>query len=218
MTISDTLSSIFMNMSDLGDGRVLVEWNPTSTPQNNGEPVLQNIMREYPAGTWVLREQIPYGQFTYKDTIDICNGFVNYKIEIPHNSGCLSGSNIKGDLLQDIINPFIPVISSVSVDIINGFTVIDWDQNHAPDTYGYIIVKLVNGFWENIDTVYGIGTNSYNDLTSLHDSRSETYLIEAFDSCVINNVPPNFQLQLVVKHMLQFFSQRRLIFVTVHSF
>lgn len=193
ITYSDTISSIFLEINDLGDGRVFVEWNPTHTPQLPGEALDYKILREYPTGNWQVRKLIPHGQFNYRDTIDICHAFINYQIEVSNVAGCVSYSNIEGDLLQDIINPYIPSISYVTVDTVLNNASVFWNQNQSSDTYGYIILKLINGFWENIDTVYGIGTTSYVDYNSIEDIQSETYAVAAFDSCIVNNVPPNYQ-------------------------
>lgn len=193
MSLSDTVSSIFLEINDLGDGRVFVEWNPTQDPQISGENSSYNILREYPAGVWQVRKSIPYGQFNYRDTIDICSAFFSYQIEVSHSSGCTSTSNIKGDFFQDIINPYIPIVSYVSVDSLSQNATVHWNQNQAPDTYGYVIRKQINGFWENIDTVYGIANTTYADFNSIEDVQSETYAIAAFDSCLVLNVPPNYQ-------------------------
>jgi len=192
-SFSDTVSSIFLEINDLGDGRVFVEWNATQTPQIAGENSSYNIMREFPAGNWQMRKSIPYGQFNYRDTIDVCSAFLSYQIEVSHSSGCQSISNIEGDFFQDIINPYIPIVSYVSVDSLSQTATVHWNQNQAPDTYGYVIRKQLNGFWENIDTVYGIANTSYTDFGSIEDVQSETYAIAAFDSCLVLNVPPNYQ-------------------------
>ncbi len=197
VTFSDTLSTIHLEMNDLGDGRVLLEWNPNHIPQNNGDQFMQNIMREHPVGVWTLRKQIPFGTYSYRDTIDICEDSLNYRIEIPNSQGCISGSNIKGDSLKDILNPYAPEIALVSVDTVNDRIEINWDVNPAKDTYGYIILKLVDGipvdYWDIIDTVYGRTNTTYYDLNSQHNSGSETYSIAAFDSCLVPNTPPNYQ-------------------------
>ncbi|MFK8038268.1 MAG: gliding motility-associated C-terminal domain-containing protein [Crocinitomicaceae bacterium] len=190
---SDTVSSIFLEINDLGDGRVFVEWNPVHNPQLQGEASEYKILREFPTGNWQVRKLVPFGQFNYRDTIDICNAFINYKIEVENANGCISSSNIVGDQLEDIINPYIPVISRVTVDTATQNVKLFWNQNQSSDTYGYIILKLINGFWENIDTVYGIATTSYIDYGSIEDIQSETYAVAAFDSCIVSNVPPNYQ-------------------------
>jgi hypothetical protein len=190
---SDTLTSIFLDLNDLGDGRISLSWNLTHDPINNGDEVFQNIMREYPVGTWTLIEQVPYGVTFFQDTIDICNALQSYRIEIPNAEGCVSGSNIDGDVLQDIINPYIPVVTSVSVDTVTNAIEISWNQNQSDDTYGYIIFQQINGFWEPIDTVYGVGTTSYQNILTNSMTESESYGVAAFDSCQTNTVPWNYQ-------------------------
>jgi gliding motility-associated-like protein len=190
---SDTLSSIFLNLNDLGDGRVSLTWNLTHTPINNGDNPIQNIMREYPIGTWTLRDQVPYGTTFYQDTIDVCNAWLNYRIEVPNDAGCISGSNIDGDQLQDIINPYIPVVTNITVDTVTDNMVINWNVNGSQDTYGYIIYQNINGFWEPIDTVYGRFNTTYLNTATNSAIEAETYGIAAFDSCLTNTNPPNFQ-------------------------
>lgn len=192
-SVSDTLNSIYMDLNDLGDGRISLTWNLTSDPMNNGDELTQNIMREYPAGTWTLRAQVPYGTTFWQDTIDICDAWQNFRIEIPNDAGCISGSNIDGDQLQDIINPYIPTINAVSVDTTTGAMQISWNQNQSADTYGYIIYQNINGFWESIDTVYGITTTTYLNFNTNSTSEAETYGVAAFDSCMTNTVPANYQ-------------------------
>lgn len=190
---SDTLSSIFLDLNDLGDGRISLTWNLTHSPINEGDSPTQNIMREYPAGVWSLRGQVPYGVTFLQDTIDVCNAWLNYRIEIPNDAGCISGSNIDGDQLQDIINPYIPVITNISVDTVTDNMVINWNVNGSQDTYGYIIYQLINGFWEPIDTVYGRFNTSYQNPLTNSAFQAETYGVAAFDSCLTNTTPPNYQ-------------------------
>jgi len=190
---SDTLKSIFLDLNDLGDGRISLNWNLTHVPINNGDDLFQNIMREYPLGTWTLVDQIPYGVTFYQDTIDICDAWQNYRIEIPNDAGCVSVSNIDGEQLQDIINPYIPTVASVSVDTTSNEIVISWNQNQSDDTFGYIIFQQMSGFWEPIDTVYGIGTTSYSNSFTNSMNESESYGVAAFDSCQTNSVPWNYQ-------------------------
>jgi len=190
---SDTLKSIFLILNDLGDGRVSLTWNSTHDPINNGDNIQQNIMREYPVGNWELVEQVNFGINFFIDTIDVCDAWLNYRIEIPNSAGCVSGSNIDGDQLEDIINPYIPTVISVSVDTITDEMVITWTQNQSDDTYGYVIYQQIGGFWEPIDTVYGITTTTYSNPNSNGSLGTETYGVAAFDSCLTNSANPTYQ-------------------------
>ena len=193
MSSSDTLSSILLNLNDLGDGRVHLTWNSTANPMNNGDNLMQEVWREYPTGTWTLRGTVPYGTNELVDTIDVCNAWLNYEIIIPNAAGCSSTSNTVGDQLQDIINPHIPILHWVSVDTTNGFVDLSWNHNPAPDTYGYVIYGLINGFWQPLDTVWGINITTYEYTGTNSMNEPESYRITAFDSCLTNAVPPTYQ-------------------------
>ncbi len=190
---SDTLSSMFLVMNDLGDGRVSLAWNNTHTPINNGENITQQIYREYPVGTWTLRGEVDYGVNFFIDTIDICSAFQSYEIRVDNSAGCTSTSNDEGAILTDIINPVIPVINWVSVDTTTDFVDISWNVNPSDDTYGYIIYALINGFWEPVDTVYGINNTTYTYTATNSQNEAETFRIAAFDSCFTGTVPPSYQ-------------------------
>lgn len=191
---SDTLSTIFLDLVDLGDGRVSLSWNDTHNPMNNGDNTTIKIFREYPVGIWTLRKTQSYGSTNFViDTVDVCNAFLTYEVVIENASGCNSTSNNPGALLQDIINPLIPTLSWVTVDTTTDFVDLSWNVNPAPDTYGYIIYTLINGFWEPIDTVYGINNTGYTYTGTNSANMAETFRIAAFDSCTTSNVPPTFQ-------------------------
>lgn len=184
LTSSDTLKSIFLDLNDLGDGRIHLTWNSTSDPMNGGDNIMQEVWREYPVGTWTLRGLVPYGTNELIDTIDVCNDFLTYEIVIPNAAGCSSTSNNPGDMFSDIINPYIPVLNWVSIDTTNGFVDMCWDVNAADDTYGYVIYGLVSGFWVELDTVYGIGTVCYEYQLTNSMNEAESFRITAFDSCL----------------------------------
>jgi hypothetical protein len=56
---SDTLASIFLELNDLGDGRVHLTWNSIANPMNGGDSMTEEVWREYPAGNWTLRATVP---------------------------------------------------------------------------------------------------------------------------------------------------------------
>ena len=191
---SDTLSTIFLTMVDLADGRVSLSWNDTHAPMNDGDNITYEIYREYPAGTWELRGTTTYGGSNFFiDTVDVCDALLTYEIVVQNAAGCSSSSNNPGLQLQDIINPWIPVMDWVTVDTTSGYVDISWDVNAAEDTYGYIIYALVSGFWEPLDTVYGINNTTYTYTGTNSANIAETYRIAAFDSCLTANVPPTYQ-------------------------
>jgi hypothetical protein len=190
---SDTVSSIFMTLNNPGNGTAVVQWTaPGTLPFPADWNAYYYVMQEYPAGTWSLVDSVAVGLGSFVDTIDICSAFLNYRIELP-GSGCAFISNTEGDNFQDQIGPNIPVIQSVTVDTITGLVTITWNQNQAPDTYGYIIyAQDANGFYIDLDTVWGIGNTSYvlNANTGIGPL---SFSVAAFDSCYTPQTPPTFQ-------------------------
>lgn len=180
---SDTLSSMFLEMTDLGDGRVNLEWNALADPINDGDAPFYEIYREYPAGTWTLRKQVPYGTNMVLDTIDVCEAYLSYEVRVANDAGCSSTSNIVGDDLEDDINPYIPVLDWVTVNPISEFVDLSWNVNPAQDTYGYIIYRQDAPFWEEVDTVWGRLNTEYTYVPTTSDIEPEGFRVAAFDSC-----------------------------------
>ncbi len=189
---SDTLSNIFMDLTNPANGTAIIQWNDPSTAPTSAMGAYYHIYREYPSGTWTLIDSIPYGLNFYKDTIDICQAFLNYQIILP-NQPCDFTSNISGDDFVDLLTPDIPVISAVSIDTLTDVLSITWNQNGQPDTYGYVIYTYDNnGFLYEMDTVWGLTNTSYsyNPDVSLGPL---SYSVAAFDSCYTPAIPPTFQ-------------------------
>jgi hypothetical protein len=188
---SDTISNIFLELNNPSNGTAILQWNDPIDPALPSMNGYYHILREYPAGVWTIIDSVPYGTNSYKDTIDICNAFLNYQIFLP-NSPCDYTSNIEGDDFEDMITPNIPVISSVSVDTLTGNVNLTWDQNGQPDTYGYVIYTFdENGFIYELDTVWGIGNTSFEHLIDVEGPL--TYSVAAFDSCLTTATPPTYQ-------------------------
>lgn len=195
---SDTLKTIFMELTDLTDGRVGLEWNSTHVPINPGESVTQEIYREFPVGTWTLRGTVNYGTNVFIDTIDICEDFMSYEIRVNHSAGCASTSNKVGAVLKDKINPLIPTIYWVSVNPISEYVDLKWNVNPSLDTYGYIVaVYSPLLFWVNVDTVWGRTNNTFTYVPTESGLHAESYTIAAFDSCFTNLDPPTYQTSAV---------------------
>lgn len=188
---SDTLSNIFLDVSNPGNGTAVLQWNDPLAQQSSSMNDYYYIYREYPAGTWTMLDSTAYGVTNYLDTIDICSAFLNYQIVLP-NQPCDFTSNIDGDNFEDMINPDIPVISYVTIDTLTGNVQINWNQNSQPDTYGYIIYLMdENGFINEIDTVWGLTNTSYEYSPIVNGTM--TYSVAAFDSCWTTTFPPTYQ-------------------------
>ncbi|MCH2234381.1 MAG: gliding motility-associated C-terminal domain-containing protein [Crocinitomicaceae bacterium] len=190
---SDTLETMFMNLNDMGDGRINLTWNDTHDPINFGDNTNQDILREYPVATSVVRGTVLYASNFFLDTIDICSAFQSYEISVDNSFGCVSTSNKVGAVLDDQINPLIPEMHWVSVDTASGLAELGWNINPAEDTYGYIIYQQQFGVWVPIDTVWGRFNNTFINPASLASSETEAYRVAAFDSCFTAVVPPTYQ-------------------------
>ncbi|MFH0867237.1 MAG: gliding motility-associated C-terminal domain-containing protein [Bacteroidota bacterium] len=183
-TPSDTLETIFLYASNSGTGTADLIWNPIHNPDLPTSMGWYHIYREYPPGTWTLIDSTQ--QLQYSDTITLCNAQLNYYVDIDDSLPCTSVSNIDGDVFQDETEPFAPVIDSVSVDSLTGYSVIGWTASSSGDTEGYIIYEYKNGIWVPIDTVWGYSNTFYvNSMPywSNPDSSYLSYQVAAFDSC-----------------------------------
>lgn len=192
-TYSDTVNTMFLTVSNPGNGTAQLNWNPIFIPNNPTNNGLYSVYREYPAGTWTLIANLPYGQNFYFDTISICSDSINYRIETLDSIGCTSHSSIDGKTFSDLIAPYIPIIYNVTVDSTSGLVTINWNVNPAGDTEGYIILQdLGGGNIVIIDTIWGINNTSYTNPGSAAGNQSDGYLIVAIDSCWSGNPPsPN---------------------------
>jgi gliding motility-associated-like protein len=193
---------IFLSVNNPNNGTALLNWNATHTPLLSTSSSYYHIYREYPTGTWLLIDSTT--NTSYTDTISACGDTVNYRIEIIDTGmvdtagvhySCNSISNVSGDYFSDVIAPDIPVIDSVSVDPITGFTSIAWEPSTAGDIGGYIIYIELNGVWTPIDTLWtkNTVTNYIDQINSACGSAAgfNSYKIAAFDTCFTASHPQN---------------------------
>ena len=189
---SDTVSNIWLELFNPDNGQAILSWNAPSTPLPSSAGNFYHIYREYPAGNWTLFDSVPVNTFQYRDTIDICEVFLNYQVVLP-TSGCDFTSNIEGDTFEDMTTPDIPIITAVSIDTLTGNTTITWNVNEEEDTYGYIIYQAnENGLLIEIDTVFGINNVTYT-FGSETTAGPLVFSVAAFDSCFTDLTPPTYQ-------------------------
>ena len=188
---SDTVSNIFLTLVNPNNGTAVLNWNkPRATPLPTYNEYFY-IYREYPTNFFNFLDSVPYNQTSYIDTIDLCDEFIRYRVNLATTS-CNFNSNRPGDNLTDMFTPDMPVIYSVGYDTTTYLMNIQWNQNAQDDTYGYVIYTFdANGFLYELDTVYGIGTTNYSYLVNAPGPFS--YSVAAFDSCFTSANPPTFQ-------------------------
>jgi len=185
-------STIYLNVTNPSNGTAILNWNATHNPLLASSTGWYKIYREYLAGTWVMLDSTQ--ALNYVDTITVCNDTINYRIEIADTMmfdtagvqfSCNSVSNSENDYFSDVTAPNVPIIDSVSIDLLTGNAILVWDTNAAGDTRGYIIYLLTNGLWTPIDTVWGKDTINYMDIVNPACGQSgfNTYAVAAIDSC-----------------------------------
>lgn len=189
---SDTVQNIHLVLLNPANGTAVLQWNEPVNPYNASLNPFFYIYREYPAATWSLYDSVPYNSLTYKDTIDICEVFLNYRVELSTNT-CAFTSNVEGDDFEDMMTPKIPIISSVTIDTLTGNVTITWDVNYQPDTYGYVIYMAdPDGVLFELDTVWGINNTTFT-FSPNTENGPITFSVSAFDSCYTASTPPTYQ-------------------------
>jgi hypothetical protein len=189
---SDTISNIFLDVTNPKNGTALIQWNKPFDKVFNTYGTHYRLFREYPKGNFTLLDSLDYNTTNYRDTIDICEAFLSYKI-LFEGIGCEFVSNIDGDNFEDMLTPAIPIIISAGVDTTNDSMRIQWNVNSQPDTYGYVIYKLdENGILFELDTVWGRTNTSYSYVEDLSKGPF-SYSVAAFDSCYTTSLPVTYQ-------------------------
>jgi hypothetical protein len=189
---SDTLANIFLKVTNPSDGTAILTWNDPVTKRTESMGAYYHILREYPKGTWTLLDSLPYGTTAFKDTIDICEALLNYQVVLS-SLPCDHKSNMDRGNFTDKLTPYIPLISSVSIDTLSNELLLKWNKNPANDTYGYVIYNFnTAGVLVELDTVWGNANTSYNYATAITQGPL-SYTVAAFDSCLTKVVPPTYQ-------------------------
>lgn len=186
---SDTVATLFLEVfQSVPLGSANLAWNAPSVAFSAGPQF--DVWMEYPADTWTNVGNVASTLFGYQHQISICEAFLNFRVRLVDQTGCVSFSNVDGDLFNDVTPPSTPVIDHVSVDTANGTATITWLPSPQGDTDGYIIVLSTAGGGVILDTVYGQNTITYNWPGSNADGGPESFTVAAIDSCRVG-VPPS---------------------------
>jgi gliding motility-associated-like protein len=88
---------------------------------------------------------------------------------------------------QEVPDP--PVFLNVSVDPVNGWTSFYWLPSPSPEVDGYVLFKedIIQGGYNPIDTIWGIGSTEFTWETANGQLLSETYVIGAIDTSGTND-------------------------------
>ncbi|MCX8079647.1 MAG: gliding motility-associated C-terminal domain-containing protein [Bacteroidia bacterium] len=184
---SDTLKSMYLTLVNIGNGIAQISCSPLKNPPLPTTFPNYSLYREYPLNTFSLIYQGP--QYFYNDTIDRCTAPYNYQMKISDQYGCISASQIVGDLFKDKTPPKIPSFDSVSVNASNQ-AVLGWKPTPNPDAVKYYIyVKdLITGIVTLIDSVPVTIGPYYQFNSPLPSMQSVAFHVATKDSC--GNISP----------------------------
>lgn len=179
--VSDTISSIRLRVIPTDDKDIArLNWNAMHNPGLPGNSDYQYIYRKYTFGNWELIDSIT--DYVYLDTIRVCYDSINYRIEVKNENNCRSASNVSGAWLNDLTQPPLPELDSVSLDT-SGNALLGWEASKDAGTVSYIIYRKNGNQTDSIDIVYGIENTFYVDSTAGGCFQSQAYSIAAVDSC-----------------------------------
>jgi gliding motility-associated-like protein len=128
-------------------------------------------------------------QTSYTDPVGN-GGSTTYYYYLQSDHNCPGATVLHSDTL-DNLDPAAPVINVVTV--VADQAHISWQPSPSPETFGYIIYRVMAGSYVPIDTVFGQQVNSYTDLNSMPSQDTMSYTLAAIDSCIntglINEAP-----------------------------
>lgn len=179
---TDTLKTMHLNITSIDLAHANLVWNEIHQPPLPTTAGLYDVFRNYPANIWDTVTHTPL--LSIFDSLYICNDTIPYNVKIRDESGCYSVSNIAKVRYGDNIPPPVPVMDTVSIDSLTGYTHVSWIAN-GPETVGYILFYNDGGTWTRLDTIWG------QEVTHYLDSRSpgngcdgpKSYVLASFDSC-----------------------------------
>ncbi|MGZ3930190.1 MAG: T9SS type B sorting domain-containing protein [Bacteroidia bacterium] len=186
---SDTLKSIFLNLSNSGNGIGAMTYNQLHTPNIPSSSGIFNVNREHPANVWSNIKNT--SSLFYNDTISICTVTYTYQVLQTDASGCASSSNLPFGTFNDRTRPNDPAMDSVSVDA-TGLSHLGWQPSSSSDCIGYVVYQY-SGAWIPIDTVFGINNTAFTSTSAVASGTTVNYCVASIDSCKnISQLSTNF--------------------------
>jgi gliding motility-associated-like protein len=168
---SDTVSTLFLNLVNQGNGSALLSWNDIHDSASSALPY--RIFRKVAGGAFVLIDSSLSNSFV--DTVSVCSLAVSYFVTLADSAGCHHRSNIRSSVFEDKISPLGVVIDSVSVNAA-GHPVVGWLSSPSPDVNRFVVLR--NG--QAVDTV---AASPFTDLAVNGGLLSYCYSIVPMDSC-----------------------------------
>jgi hypothetical protein len=186
---SDTVSTLFMDLEQsVPAGAADISWEAALLPPTASQQA--TVWMEYPVGVWAQVGSTAITTGDYAHVISVCEDSLTFRVGVEDAIGCVSFSNLRGDVFVDVTPPTTPIITTVSVDTLTGLSTVSWQPPPELDTDGYIILWNTPTGGVIQDTVWGRTNTFYAWPLSLSGSRPEGFLVAAFDTCLVG-VPPN---------------------------
>ncbi len=195
---SDTLQSIHLTVTDIGNGLANLAWNAIHTPALPSTSTYYQIYKSNSSlVSWTKVDSTQNLQ--YNDTVKVCRDTISYRVEIKDASNCNSVSSIDAKLFEDLTPPLTNGMDTVSVNYTNGKVIIGWKPSPSLDTWGYVIC---HGSPFVLDTVFGRLNTFYID--SLFDPclATQSYRVAAFDSCYNTSILSDYHTTILLNSQL----------------
>jgi len=191
---SDTLGTLFANITNTGNGTLNVQWNPLHTPALTTSGSTYRLFRaqDTQAGGAFFQfgNNIPNPEF--EDTIRVCSDTIRYYVELDDLTGCTSVGNVRA-IYFDNPPPLTPKLERATVVQATQLSRLDWTRSSSTDTKGYYIYQLNSaGSPVLIDSVLGWNNTTYTYALSNALNQSEIFRVAAFDSCYRVSTPSLF--------------------------
>ncbi len=187
--VSDILSTIHLTISLNGTDPIIVQlnWNTIHDPLLPGSDSLYKIMlHNTTSPIFSILDSTEETQ--YFMPVNICSDSLFFQIQIDHDSGCTSISNIASMWFEDITPPPMPNFDSVSVNPYTGEALLGWKPSTAGDAAGYVIYHVKSNINDTLYWVPGIDSNFLIDPSFDPCFENRAYAISAYDSC--GNISP----------------------------
>ncbi|MBO4654333.1 MAG: gliding motility-associated C-terminal domain-containing protein [Bacteroidales bacterium] len=187
---SDTLRSMRMQLiSNYNNSVAILSWESPELPSGcDGQNY--HIWRKT-SNRLSRIAQVSQNTHTYRDTIDICEDYIQYFVSISNyystlNPACQFKTRPHGKIFYDKTEPHTPILDSVSVDEATQRIELGWTQT-SPDAIGCIIYRVNNPGdpGDSITTVIG----SHWISPDQQGNELHYYRIAAIDSCFESPLP-----------------------------
>jgi len=222
----DTIKTLYLSPVIGGPVAQLI-WQNFANPMPPGEGASYTVLREHPIGTWTIIGTVPMnpnytGNYTFNDTISICNDTLSYRVELFDSVlHCTSISNVRGGHFQDKNKPSTPFVDSVSVlntappQVLMGIS-----PAYSQDVKCFMIYQYSNSTYILLDSICNYNHNALYATTALNPNQGPISISSiSQDSCALEQsvFPSNLQQTIYTHASYDFCKKRALINWTAYQ-